>query len=290
MHAGPHPKSPAEARLETRKIKGHTVHLSLRQDADLVMLVRLAGRDGGVWDGIWPYIGRNFSVANVDLGSPHDIGASPRDVLQHFADIIVEVGAAIASRPFHVVGWTGGAQIALQAATRNERHIASMTLVTPLCAAGEMRQVEAGLAIVETILRSGNWETYTKYWFLTGFSDEFIQTNFDRIEAMVRQRMDRDHFVTFDIDMAMDWMRALRRNWLTSGELAALDIPTLILAGGQNRWHAGPSPEMALALHRQIPNSRLHMMEALGPLLLLEAAEEAGGVIGGFLDACARRQ
>jgi pimeloyl-ACP methyl ester carboxylesterase len=290
MQAGLHPKSLTEARLETRKIKGHTVHLSLRQGADLVMLVRLAGRDGGVWDGIWPCIGRDFSVANVDLGSPHEIGASPRNVLQYFADIIVEVGTAIASRPFHIVGWTGGAQIALQAATRNGRHIASMTLVTPLCAAGEMRQVETGLAIVEAILKSGNWEIYTKYWLLAGFSDGFIRTNFDRIEAIARQRMDGDHFVTFDIDMAMDWMRALRRNWFTSGELARLDIPTLILAGGQNRWHAGPSPEMALALHRQIPNSRLHMMEALGPLLLLEAAEEAGRVISSFLNACARKQ
>ncbi|MEZ5865430.1 MAG: alpha/beta hydrolase [Geminicoccaceae bacterium] len=273
--------------METRTIKGHTVHLALRADADLVMLVRLAGRDGGVWDGIWPGLAKSFSVANVDLGSPHDIDANPHKVLQHFADTIVGIGFSLAARPFHILGWTGGAQIALQAATRHPRRIASMTLVTPLCAAGEMRQVAAGLEIVETILRSGDWNTYAKHWFLAGFSDRFIQDNFDRIEEMVRQRVAGDHFMSFDIDMAMSWMRALRQNWVTPAELAAIAIPTLILAGGQNRWHAGPSPEMARELHERIPKSRLHMMDALGPLLLLEAAADAGDVIGEFLRSCA---
>ena len=268
---------------EDMTIGGRRVHISRKAGADMVVLIRLAGHGGGVWNGVWNRLADRFTVVNIDLGAPSAIGDEPEKVLRGFADIVAETGRALHSGPFHILGWTGGGQIALQMAVHHSDLLKSMVLVTPLCAAGEMRQVEAGVAIVETLLRSGNWETYTLHWLLAGMSDAFIQTNFDRIEQMVADRMRGDHFVKLDIAMVVNWMRALRRNWHAPETLSAIRTPTLVVSGGQNRWHAGPSPEMAEALHKAIPGSQIERFEALGALMLLEQPQPVLERINRFL-------
>jgi len=270
--------------IEKRVIGGRKVHLTERPDAELVMLVRLAGRDGGVWDGLWERISDRYSVANVDLGPPGGVDSDPGEVLARFADIVAETGAALSpGRPFHVLGWTGGTQIALQLAVRHREKLASMALITPVCEAGDMRPVEAGLDMIEALLRNGDWPLYTRFWFMAGLSDAFLQADFDAVERMVARRLEGDDFVSLDIERAMHWMRALRRNWTHADDLARLDLPTLIIGGGLNRWHAGPSREMAEAVHRAIPNSQMAVFEALGPLMLLEAPERVTARLLSFL-------
>ncbi len=269
--------------IETRLIGGRKVHVTPRPGADLVMLARLAARDGGVWDGLWTGLAGHYAVANADLGPPGGVESDPGAVLAGFADALAETADGLTDRPFHVIGWTGGAQIALQLALRHPRRLASMTLITPLCEAGDMRQTAAGLDIIEALLRNGDWPLYTRFWFMAGLSDRFLQENFDAVERMTAKRLEGDSFVTLNIETAMSWMRALRRNWASAADLAGLDVPALILGGCLNRWHAGPSREMAEALHRAIPGSAMQIFDDLGPLMLLEAPERVAPPILEFL-------
>jgi pimeloyl-ACP methyl ester carboxylesterase len=159
-----------------------------------------------------------------------------------------------------------------------------MILITPVCEAGDMRQTLAGLDMIEALLRNGDWPLYTRFWFMAGLSDNFLQGNFDAVERMVARRLDGDKFFSLNIETAMHWMRGLRRNWIHPEKLGQMNLPTLIIGGGLNRWHAGPSREMAEALHRAIPTSRLEIFDVLGPLMLLEAPERVSAPIHAFLN------
>jgi len=271
--------------VEVIKINGRTAYIERRAGAEMVVLVRLASRDGGIWDRLWRILAEHYTVLNVDLGSPGGIETEPDRVLSDFADVIVEAAAAVDPRPFHLVGWTGGTQIGLLAAARHRQSLSSMTLITPFREAGDMRQVEVGLDLIEALLSTDRWDLYTRFWFMAGLSDTWIQCNFDAIEDLVAQRLKGDPFVAMDIARAMHWMRALRRNWVSDQDLAAFDLPTLVVGAGQNRWHAGPSREMAEALHLAIPGSTLCMFDNFGPLLLIEDPEAVGEEVLRFL-AC----
>jgi pimeloyl-ACP methyl ester carboxylesterase len=62
----------------------------------------------------------------------------------------------------------------------------------------------------------------------------------------------------------------LRRNWATDAELAALKLPILLVAPEIDRWGAGPSLDMARALHARLPGARLEVMKDSGSLILVE--------------------
>lgn len=264
--------------VETVTVAGRRVHVTPREDAGLVMLVRLAGAGGGVWDGLWPRLAAHHAVASVDLGPP-DPHAAPRDVFEHFADAVFATASGLGYDRFHLVGWNGGAHIALAAALKAPAALESMVLMTPFRDVGERRQIDLGLDMLEHLLRTGQREMYAYHWFMAGFSDRFIEERFDRVAALAAQRLASDSFLSLDVDRAMRWMRALRRDHVSDAEVAGIKVPTLILAAGTNRWHAGPTTAMACALHRLIANSTLHVFDGLGSLFPLEVPDETAARI-----------
>ena len=89
-------------------------------------------------------------------------------------DLVNEMGA----ERYHLVGWNGGAQIALQATQEHPQRLASLTLLSPFRAWGECRQVEKGIEFIELFLRSGRRDLYVWYWFMAGLSDSYVAENF----------------------------------------------------------------------------------------------------------------
>lgn len=246
------------------------------------MLVRLAGAGGGVWDGIWPRLAERHAVAAVDLDGP-DMSLPPRVVFEAYGDVIASTADALGHRRLHVVGWNGGAHIAVAMAVLRPPTLASVTLLTPFRDVGERRQIDIGLDVLARLL-SGDRALYAYHWFMAGFSDRFVEEHFDVIDALVRKRLGNDRFLALDVDRAMAWMRALRRDHVTDGELEGVDRPVLILAAGLNRWHAGPTPAMAEALHRLIPQSELEVFDGLGAFFPIEAAEATAARILRFIE------
>ncbi|MEM8854777.1 MAG: alpha/beta hydrolase [Pseudomonadota bacterium] len=266
-------------------IDGHTVHRHENPGAPTLVLTRLAARDGGVWDGLWTRLATHHQLIAVDLKRPSTAGDTPAAVLKAYADALVAVTEAFETGPVHLVGWTGGSQIALQVAVHHPAALASMTLVTPFREAGERRRIEDGLAFIRAILAAQDATLYARYWFTAGLSDRFLDENMDAVDQLVAARVAGDPFIGFDIDEAMDWMAALRRDHVDDATLSALACPTLIVAAGQNRWHAGPSPQMAQALHERLPNSTLRLVAEAGPLVLIEAADTVAPWIADFVAA-----
>ncbi len=266
------------------EIAGCRVHLAEGGDGRLVLLVRLASRGAGVWDELVPLVAGRHRVASVDLTLPAD-WTDAGDLLRGFGEQVAAVARELGEERCHVVGWNGGAQIGLQMAVHRPDALATLVLVTPFKEAGEMRQVAVGLDILEMFLRSGRRDLYTWNWFMAGLSDGFVEQHFDVIEALVRERLANDPFVALDVDRAMRWMRDLRRDWVTDTELRQVTAPTLILAAGLNRWHAGPTRAMAEALHAAMPTSRLELYGDRGALFLLENAAPAAARMLDFFAA-----
>lgn len=270
-------------RIETLAVGGSNVHWSRREGADLVVLVRLAGRGGGVWDAIWPHLAEACAVASVDLALPPDAGESDAAIFRSFSVSICEVADALGHERVHLIGWNGGAHVALDAAVHAPERLRSLTLMTPFREAGDRRQIDIGLDLLEALLRSGRRDLYAWHWFMAGFSDRFLQTRFDEVERLVAQRLAADSFLSLDVDRAMRWMRALRRDHLSDDALRAIGVPTLILAAGMNRWHAGPTPAMAEALHRLIPHSELAVFEDCGAFFPIERPADTADRILSFI-------
>ena len=266
------------------EVAGQQVGVSGPKDAPLVLLVRLAAREAGLWDGIWAILGREFLVANIDLRAPTvDEMAAPANVLRRMAATCRSVAEALGHPSYHFVGWTGGTQIGLQAAHHDPETLRSLSLLCPIGEAPDMRPVERGLDLIELILRSGRRDLYAYYWYMSGLSDGFIAERYGEVEAHVRRRLAADPFVQLDVDRAMGWMRALRRTWLTPDEMRLIATPTLILAGGLDRWHVGPSRAMAEALAGRLPAAELGLFETMGPLLPLEAPDAVAERVRQFL-------
>lgn len=264
-------------------IEGHTVHLHENPGAPTLVLTRLAARDGGVWDPLWNRLGADHQLVAVDLKRPSATAHTPTAVLKAYADTLVAVTGSLGTGPVHLVGWTGGSQIALQVAVHHPHALASLSLVTPFREAGERRRIDDGLAFIRAILATGDAELYARYWFTSGLSDKYLEANMDAVDRLVAARVAGDPFIGFDIDEAMDWMAALRRDHVDDAALCAIACPTLIVAAGQNRWHAGPSPQMAEAIHAKLPNSTLRLLPEAGPLLLIEAADTVAPWIAAFV-------
>jgi pimeloyl-ACP methyl ester carboxylesterase len=74
------------------------------------------------------------------------------------------------------------------------------------------------------------------------------------------------------------WVDALS---LTPAELAAIDVPVLLVHGAEDRI---VPLEHALALLRALPDARLHVFGGAGHATPLERADEFNALVRSFLD------
>jgi len=264
---------------------GHSVLADPPDGKPLLVLLRMAARGAGLWDAVWAPLGRRYRVAQFDLPMPTTAAlAHPREVFGALAEAACDVAEALGHARFSVFGWNGGCHVALRAAASAADRIASCLLLGPFHAPAEPRVVERGLEFLRVMYERGDPRLYAYYWFLSGLSPRFVAANFDRVEGWVAQRVAGDRFLANDPARALAWMRALRGAWLTDDELASIRCPTLILAHSLDLWHAGPTAEMAQALHARIPGSRLHVLTDVGSLVLLEDPGRVVSAIDTFTD------
>lgn len=268
-------KEPAvvtERRIES--VGGVEVCISRQADKPLMLLVRMASRGMGVWDHSWDDLSRHFSVAQFDLKMPSlDEMSKPREAFGRLAKSCVDVAAGLGYDQFHLLGWTGGAHVALCCAADFPRHLKSITLVAPFFRLEERRSLEMATEFMRVLMESGGREIYAYYWFMAGLSPSFVADHFSEIQAWVRARLDGDRFMQFDTAPAMEWIRTLRSFSLTDAELARIEIPSLIVGPELDSAHIGPNARMAEELHQRIPGARLEIAKGLGSLFPIEAPE-----------------
>jgi len=264
-------------------VGGFNVQISETPGKPLLLLVRMAARGMGVWDGVWNRLAESFTVAQFDLPAPDlDRLDEPRDIFRNYARLCVEVAQGLGHERFHVFGWTGGTHVALHLLIAYPQHIASCVLLGPVGALPDSRSIDQGLA-VQRLLLDKSLEDYTYSWLISGMSWDYVVQHYDRIEAVVRDRMTADKG-RLDSDRVFKWVRALRFPSYTEAELDLITTPTLIAVQDFDRW---PSLAMARRLHGLIPSSELAVMHGSGALILVEDPERFLAVAGRFLRAAA---
>jgi pimeloyl-ACP methyl ester carboxylesterase len=140
---------------------------------------------------------------------------------------------------FHIFGWNGGTQIAMRCAVNFADHIQSCILLDPFFELADMRKVNKAIEFKRVLFEHPQRELYAYYWVMAGLSSGFIGQHFDQVEKMVAARMKGDKFVKTDPDVFINWVRALRRNWITDEEFGRIRAPTLVMATELDNWHAG---------------------------------------------------
>jgi pimeloyl-ACP methyl ester carboxylesterase len=252
-------------------VDGTEVCISRQPGKPLVLLVRMASREMGVWDSVWDFLCGYFTVAQFDLGMPsEETLAEPRKVFAELSEDCVRIAQGLGFPAFHIIGWTGGAHVALRCAVDHSERLRSCTLLSPFYPLPDMRPLEKGFEFMQTLMEQGGRERYSYYWFMSGFSPEFIYANFDKVKALVDARMTGDRFIRTDTRRAVQWIRALRGIWVDDSELEKLQVPVMVVGPGLDVGFVGPTPQMAVLLHARIPGSRLKLAENRGSLFLLE--------------------
>lgn len=262
------------------------VRITRAPDKPLMLLVRMASGAMGIWDAVWPVLTHRYTVANFDLvgAARLDDDLPPRERFLALSDTIATVAAGLGFERFHVFGWYGGCHVALACIAHHPERVASAILLDPFFALPDMRKIERAIAFKRVLFEHHDRELYAYYWVMAGFSPGFLEARFDEVERLARARIAADRFVSLDSARWLRWVWALRSNWLTQQELAAMRTPTLILATELDGWHAGPTVGMAQFLGRRLPEAELRLIGGMGTFFFIEDPDRFAQEAAPFLD------
>ena len=270
-------------------VAGVDVRITRGEDKPLLLPIRMASAGMGIWDTIWDDLAAHFTVANFDLvniaGLSEDM--APRERFLRLADKVAEVSKALGFDDFHVFGWYGGCHVALACMHAHRERVRSSLLLDPFFALPDSRKLERAVAFKRRMFESEDRTLYAYYWVMAGFSPEFLEREFDTVDRLALARIAADRFVSLDPERWLRWVWALRSNWLSDAELAAMSMPTLVLATSLDSWHAGPTVGMARTLSDKLPNARLETVEGYGTFFFIEKPELFRGHADAHLRAAA---
>lgn len=267
--------SPTSVRSKTIRVDAHTVRVSDESGKPAIVLLRMASGSAGLWDAAWEPLERFFRVVQFDLPMPPpETLERPADAFRELASTVREVMNGLGAEHFSVFGWNGGSHIALRCAVDSPEVIDSCILLSPFHSVREPRPIEMGTEFLCALFEHGDARLYAHYWFLGTLSPNFVAANYDLVSRWAERRATDDSFLAQPVSVARAWMHAMKGRSLTAAELRTITAPTLILAPTLNLWHAGPTLEMAEALHEEIRNAQLVPLAGYGSLVLLEAPND----------------
>ena len=275
---------------EITTANGTKVHISPQPEKPLLFLLRMASGDMGIWDANWEYLCRYFSVAHFSLKMPSIPEMSDaRLMFKRLAQDCLDVAQSLDANQFHILGWTGGAHVALCCAADFPEHVGSMTLVAPFFRLADSRPLSVATEFMRVLMQHGGRGLYSYYWFMAGFSPEFVRSQFNEIENWVDARLKRDQFMQSDPEKAIRWIQVLRTFSLADAELEKIAAPALIIGPGLDTAYIGPNSEMARALHDRIPCSELAITPDYGSLMMLEAPQVFQSISRSFFERVSKR-
>jgi pimeloyl-ACP methyl ester carboxylesterase len=265
-------------------VEGIQVRISRTPGAPLMMLVRMASQESGIWEPVWEGLAGRFTVASFDLieAARLEQDMAPGQRFRALAEVVVRTAAGLGFPRFHLFAWYGGCHVALAALRDRPAQIASCVMLDPFFELEDMRKVERAIAFKRAIFETDR-ALYAYYWVMAGFSPGFMERHFDVVERLAKARIEKDRFVKMDVERWLRWVRALRTNWLEDTELAAMTTPTLVLASELDAWHAGPTLGMARALHARLQDSELIELPGVGTFGFIEQPGLFLEVAGPFL-------
>jgi len=266
-----------------RVVEGRRIRISETAGKPLLLLIRMASHDMGLWDNLWPALASDFTVASFSLTVPALENEDPRGALRELAEECIAVARSLGYERFHYFGWHGGAQVGLRLAIDFPERLLSCTLMGPIYEAEQRGPTEHLLQLIEATLARNDIEFYTYFWLLSGLSPEYAEKHFDKIAAMVRHRVkiDKDRFSAQSI---FRWA-SLQRKWVVDeSELARILTPMLILVPDFALW---PPLHQVRRLVAKIPSARRAIVPGAGDLVIYEDPDKVMVAAGPFLRSAA---
>lgn len=265
-------------------VDGRRIRMSESAGKPLLLLIRMASHDMGLWDNLWPEVAKDFTVASFSLTVPGVDSGEPRALLHQLAEECIAVARSLGYERFHFFGWHGGAQIGLRLALDFPQHLLSCVLMGPIYEAEERGPTEHLLRLIESTLAKEDIEFYTYFWLLSGVTPEFAEKQFEKISAMVRHRVNIDK-ERFSAQSIFNWASVQRRWVVDDQELERIRTPLLILVPAYALW---PPLHQVRRLVSRIASARLAVVEGAGDLVIYEDPDKVMVAAGPFLRAAAR--
>jgi len=270
---------------EMMEVAGHRVYKTDNPGKPLMVLIRMAAGGMGLWDQIWPYLMEYFTVASIDLPAVSlDRFASPLEVFKYNAERVAEVVRGMGHERFHLIGWTGGAQIGIRCLVDFPEMVQSAVIISAAYLPEERRPLEKTNQLLKVILDHGDLELYTYFWLLTQHTADYAEQHFDRIEALVEMRLKADTG-RLDTNRVLRWIQTIRNNAATDEELEAICAPVLLAAPA---FEAFPLLSHVRKLNARIKTSELAVIPGAGAMVLQEAPDRFMAAAGRFIRAVAR--
>jgi pimeloyl-ACP methyl ester carboxylesterase len=265
-------------------VKEHRVAITKEPDKPLLLLVRMAAQNMGLWDKIWDKLTEYYSVAAFNLPTPDlDKFDSGIDVFKKMAQDCVEVAEGLGHEKFHMFGWTGGAQVAKRCLVDYPERLLSCVLMGAVDNPPERRPMQKSLELLKVILGHGDLELYTYFWLLSSFTPEYAENHFDEIKALVDTRLKVDKG-RLDTEKVFKWIKMMRDDLVTDEELASINVPTLLVAPAFDGW---AQLHRVRKLHTKIKTSQLAIIPGKGAMVLVEDPESFWTAAGDFMRAAA---
>ncbi len=241
-------------------VAGVDVRITRGDGKPLLLLTRMASGGMGIWDAIWDDLARHYTVANFDL-----VGAAaacprtspPRERFGRLADRTADVAPALGfdDVPRLRLVRRHARRARLHAA--RTRRVRSRILLDPFFELPDPRKLEKAIAFKRRLFESDDRSLYAYYWVMAGFSP-VSSSAIRRGRAACPTRGSRPTDSSRSTPSAgCDGYGRCAPTGLSDDELAAMNVPTLVLATSLDSWHAGPTVGMARALVERLPDAAL---------------------------------
>jgi pimeloyl-ACP methyl ester carboxylesterase len=226
-----------------------------------IVFLHCSSASSGAWVPVMNQLGRHYRVLAPDLLGYGRSAPWPRDMpLASDGELgVLEALLDVAGRPVHLVGHSYGGTVALSAARRFSRRVASLTLIEPVAfhllrSADEpdgWREItalaERHLALVGEGRDAAAAETFVTYW--TG-------------PKAWQQMPDsaRDGAIRSAAKVAAEWLLMFAAED-DLDEVAGIEAPTLLVSGGRTRT---PARRVVEILRQALPHARHHEIADAG--------------------------
>jgi len=226
-----------------------------------IVLLHCSSGSSGAWAPVMNHLGQDYRVLVPDLLGYGRTEPWPRDApLGQDAELgVVEALLDVAGRPAHLVGHSYGGTVALRAAKRFPRQVASLTLIEPVAFhllrhADEpdgWREIaalaERHVALVGEGRDAAAAEAFVTYWMGPKAGQQMPDAA-------------RDSAVRTAAKVAAEW-RLMFAAEDDRDAIAEIDAPTLLICGGRTRT---PARRVVEVLRRALPHTLHHEIAGAG--------------------------
>src|SRR5262245_25615640 len=252
--------------------RGRVSYLSEGGSAHSALLIHGSGMSARSWVSQLEALSTRMRVIAVDLPGHGESSPPPGSSIEDYAAAVADFTVALGCGPVVVVGHSLGGSIALALAARQPALVRGLVLIASCVRPPLVDSVGDRLvALLPGPLRRVLFFSMAKkVLFAPGASADAIASGMQDLRACRPQTILAD-------------VRAARAMDLTA-RAAALDVPTLVLAGSRDRL---TTPALAAELSALIRSARLRIADGAGHMLPLEAAGWVNGEILAFVDSLA---